>query len=240
MLEPISPTIWGAEHDVKAPGGIIFRSRMSVVDLGDGELLLHSPVPIDDALAAEIDALGTVRWIVAPNDQHHLYAGEASARYPGATLLGTQGARDNEPDVEFDAALEDGAPPEWAGRLEMVGIEGTRYWNEFVFYEPKSRTLICSDLVFNIHEIPNFATNLMLTLVGGKGGVVQTRSERWFLVKDRPSYAESIAKVLAWDFDRLVMGHGRVVETGGYEELARAVRWALPSSHREKTEQGTP
>ncbi len=234
MLDQICPGIWGAEHDVRMPGGVIFRSRMTVVGLGDGGLLLHSPVPIDDALAARIDELGVVRWIVAPNDQHHLFAGEAAARYPQATLLGTQGARDNEPDVEFDAALEDGAPAEWAGRLEMIGIQGTRYWNEFVFYEPKSRTLICTDLVFNIHDIPNLATNLMLTLVGGKNRVVQTRSERWFLVKDRQLYADSIATVLEWDFDRLVMGHGRVVEAGGYEQLVEAVRWALPESRTKR------
>lgn len=230
MLEPICLGIWGAEYNVKMPGGVIFRSRMSVVDLGDAELLLHSPVPLDDALAAQLDQLGSVRWIVAPNDQHHLFAEQAAARFPEAALLGTQGARDNEPDVEFDGGLEDGAPVQWAGRLEMLGVQGTRYWSEFVFFVPRSRTLICSDLVFNIHHIPNCATKLMLTLVGGKGGVVQTRTERWFLVKDRRSYAQSISKILQWDFDRLIMGHGRVVDTGGHRELANAVQWAFPDS----------
>ena len=39
---------------------------MTVVALDDGGLALISPVSIDDGLAAEIDALGTVRAVIAP------------------------------------------------------------------------------------------------------------------------------------------------------------------------------
>jgi glyoxylase-like metal-dependent hydrolase (beta-lactamase superfamily II) len=97
-----------------------------------------------------------------------------------------------------------------------------------VFFHRASGTLVCSDLVFNIHDIPNLATSFMLLLVGARRRFTQTRTERWLLVKDRKSYAESLSKVLQWDFDRVVMGHGRIVDTGGHQRLADAVSWAGP------------
>jgi glyoxylase-like metal-dependent hydrolase (beta-lactamase superfamily II) len=236
MLNQLCDGLWAAEHDVRLPGGVIFRSRMTVVDLGDGELLIHSPVPLDEASAEAIESLGTVRWIVAPNDHHHLFVGQAAARFPAAEVLGSSGARENESEVDFDRALEDGAPEEWDGRLDMLPIEGTKMWGEFVFLHRASRTLLCADLVFNIHDIPNLATHIVLWLVGARRRFTQTRSERWLMVKDREAYAESVSKVLEWDFDRVVMGHGRVVDTGGHRRLAEAVSWAVGDATRRQIE----
>jgi hypothetical protein len=41
--------------------------------------MLYSPVPIDDALAAEFEAVGRVELVVAPNFFHHLYVPVARA-----------------------------------------------------------------------------------------------------------------------------------------------------------------
>ena len=234
MLNGICPGMWAAEHDVKMPGGVIFRTRMTVVDLGEGKLLLHSPVPLDDTLASRIDQLGEVRWIVAPNDHHHLFVGQAAARFPQAEVFGSGGAREHEPQVTFSGGLEAGAPQAWSGHIEMLHIEGTKRWNEFVFFVPASKTLLCSDLVFNIHDIPNLATHLMLLVVGAKRRLVQSRTLRWLMVADRARYAESISKVLDWDFDRVVMGHGRVVDSGGHRQMVEAVRWALPEPRNQR------
>jgi hypothetical protein len=116
----------------------------------------------------------------------------------------------------------------------MEHIDGTRMWNEFVFYRPEDRTLICSDLVFNIHDIPNFATHLLLFLVGARRKFVQSRFERWVLVADRKRFADSLVDVLAWDFDRIIMAHGRIVETRGREMLTGAASWAIGEPHRKR------
>lgn len=206
---------------------MVFYTRMTVVDLGDGELVLHSPIRLDAALVEEIEQLGEVRWIVAPNDHHHLFAGPASAKFPQAQLLGTAGAQRNEPQVEFSALLEDGPPPAWAGRLEMIALAGTRNWNECVFYPVGKHTLICSDLLFNIHDSPNLSTDLLLRVIGVRRKLAQSRTQRWLMVRDRERYAESIERVLAWDFERIIMAHGRIVERDGRAGLRRALAWAL-------------
>ncbi|MFW5967640.1 MAG: hypothetical protein ACOCV2_08995, partial [Persicimonas sp.] len=68
---------------------------------------------------------------------HHLYVGTAAERFPDARVLGSPGARKNEPQVSFDGALEEGPPELWSGRIEMRRLDGTRMWNEFVFFVPE-------------------------------------------------------------------------------------------------------
>ena len=53
------------------------QTRMNVVRLGDGALLVHSPTPVDDLLAAEIAALGSVAHVIALNCYHHPHAAPA-------------------------------------------------------------------------------------------------------------------------------------------------------------------
>lgn len=229
-LREVISGIWTAEHVVRFPFGVGLPTRMTLVDLGESGLFLHSPIPIDDDLDEEIHERGEVEWIVAPNDHHHLYVEQAAERFPDAQVLGSGGARKNEPQVDFDGALEEGAPEAWSGRIEMRRLDGTRMWNESVFFVPEQRTLICSDLVFNVQEVPNFATSLFLTLTGAKRRFVQTRTTRWFLVKDRERFGRSMQKILEWDIERIIMGHGRIVESDGRKKLAEAARWALPDS----------
>lgn len=40
----------------------------------------------------------------------------------------------------------------------------------------------------------------------------------------RAAFARSLLKVLDWDFDRVIMGHGDVLESGGPAELRRAMK----------------
>jgi hypothetical protein len=46
-----------------------FTTRMTVVRLGSGELFLHSPIAYQAALAARLQALGTIRHLGARQDR---------------------------------------------------------------------------------------------------------------------------------------------------------------------------
>lgn len=81
--------LWTAEGqaDAGVPGFLRkydFSTRMTVIRLPDGGLFLHSPIRLDDGLRAELDALGTVRAVVAPNKAHHLYVGDYRVPYTKA------------------------------------------------------------------------------------------------------------------------------------------------------------
>lgn len=63
-----------------------------------GCLWVHSPVELMPALKANLDALGPVRHIVAPNFWHTRYARQWKDAYPEATLYGCPGLLAMEPD----------------------------------------------------------------------------------------------------------------------------------------------
>ena len=224
-LSPIATDLWHFEDRVRIMPGVWFPVRSVVVRLPDGALLILAPLPIDDALAAELAELGPVRHLVAPNLFHHLYFADAQARYPEATSYGVRGFSKKRPDLTFDQQLSDEAPDAWGGALEPMAIEGTKV-SEIVFRHPASRTLIVTDLVFNMHDAVTWTSGLFFRLLGVFGRTRQ--SPLWKNVTpDREAARRSCDRVLAKDFDRLVVAHGDIVETGGPDALRSGLTWML-------------
>ncbi len=68
-LRQLDHGIWLADRPQRFHG-LEVGTRMTVIRLADGSLLLHSPVELDFELRCEIDRLGRVRLAVAPNRVH--------------------------------------------------------------------------------------------------------------------------------------------------------------------------
>lgn len=221
-LTPLADDLWEARDELRLPGGIVFPVRMTVVRTDTG-LVLWSPIAIDTELAAELDALGTVGHIVAPNRFHHLFLEGAKERYRSARLLAAPGLEEKRSDLSLDGALERGA---LGDEVELLPIDGIPALNEVVLFHRGSRTLVVTDLVFHVLEAKGLMSWLVFRVLAGTlGHCRQSRLLRWG-TKDRERYAASVEQVLARDFERLVVAHGEVIESGGREALAAA---ALPS-----------
>ena len=147
-LRALASDLWVAERPQRFYG-LEVGTRMTVIRLADGSLLLHSPVALDARLCAELDAIGWVRFVVAPNRVHHLYAGRVVETYPDARLWVAPGVEHKRPDLVYVAVLGDEAPPEWRGQVDQVFFRGRPYENEVVFFHHASRTLVVCDLAFN-------------------------------------------------------------------------------------------
>jgi hypothetical protein len=223
-LQAVAENLWTVEHPMRFPGGVRLSSRMTVVRLPDGDLLLHSPIPIDDALAAEIDALGPVAHVIAPSLMHHIHVGKALARYPRALLTATSGLAEKCPDLPVADVLADEAPEAWQGVMDQLVIRGAPRLNEVVFLHRPSRTLIATDLVFNVRAPAGWATGLLLRLMGTYGRLAQSRLWRLY-TKDRSAVRQSLEKLITWSFDRVLPAHGDPFD-GGPPEL-KAALWSL-------------
>jgi hypothetical protein len=46
-----------------------------------------------------------------------------------------------------------------------------------------------------------------------------------FIVRDSTAARESLERILEWDFDRVIVAHGDVVESGGKEMLRDGYSW---------------
>lgn len=222
MLAAITDEIWAFEDDLRLPGGMLLPCRTTILRLGGGRLVVHSPLAIDDALAAEIEALGEVAFIVAPSCIHFLFLEAAAARWPNARVLGAPGL-----EKKLGRAFEPLASDSFGAELRVQMIDGVPAIREHVFLEPRSRSLIVSDLIFNVYETKGFGMELFLRAVGAWKKPAQSRFWR-FLTKDRARVSADVATVLDWDFDRIVVAHGLVIDTGAKDIVADALAWLRP------------
>jgi len=228
MLRRLAEDLWVEERPQRFYG-LEVGARMTVMRLADGSLLLHSPVSLDSALRRELDCLGPVRYAVAPNRFHHLYAGEVAKAYPEARLWVAPGVEHKRPDLEFAGVLADEAPEEWQDEVAQVFFRGRPFENEITFLHRPSRTLVLCDLAFNFGPRAPFGTRLFMRLVGGYGRFGPTRLDP-LLIRDRAAARQSFERILAWDFDRVVVAHGEVLEAGGPAALRAGYAWLLANS----------
>lgn len=223
MLRELAEDLWVVERPLRF-GGVELGTRMSVVRLHDGSLFLHSPVALDDALRAALLRIGTPRYAVAPNRFHHLFAGDYRKAFEGVRLYAAPGLPGKRRDLAFDAVLDDTAPPQWHGQIDQEFFKGFPMMNEVVFCHRASRTLLTCDLAFHIGREAPLATRVAFRLLGSYGRFGPTLVER-LLIRDRAAARGSLERILAWDFARVVVTHGSVLESGGREALRDAYAW---------------
>ena len=211
MLREIDNGLWVGEAPLRYLGVEMGR-RMTVVRLASGELWLHSVAPLDDQLRRELDELGPVRHVVPASNLHgHLWM----EQYAGAARYAAAGLREKRPDLAFAGDV----PNElWADELGQEVFRGHRMLEEVVFLHRPTRSLIVGDTYFNFGPDAPLRTRLF---TGAPG---PTRLFR-LAVRDRAAARASVEWILALDFDRIVTGHGDIVESGGRQAFARGWQW---------------
>ena len=226
-LRQLTDDLWVAERP-QSFYGLPVGARMTVVRLRDGRLLLHSPVFLDPALREQLDAIGRVSFAVAPNRLHHLHAGDVRRSYPEARLWIAPGLERKRPDLAFEAVLGDEAPEPWRGEVDQAFLAGRPYENEVAFFHRASRTLILCDLAFNFGPNDAAPTRMLMKLLRSYGRLGPSKLDP-LLIRDRRAARESLERILAWDFDRVVVAHGDVQERGGKTLLRDGYAWLLRS-----------
>lgn len=222
MLSIIAENIWVEGRPLRFMG-VETGTRMTVIRLSDGGLFIHSPVSLNPELQREVDALGTVKAIVAPSRFHHLSVGMWMQAYPNAVVCACPGLPEKRTDLRWDRVLTDEPEKEWQGELEQVFFSARPLENEVVFFHSRSRTLVCADLLFNLSHHTSWFTRFVAFLFGNwKPG--PTWLER-FLMKDRAAARQQVDRMLAWNPERIILAHGDLVEKDGCEVLRRAYAW---------------
>ena len=232
MAQPknLAPNLWIVDQPDFNTGIAKIGTRMTVIKLANGGLFLHSPTKLDEETKRALDILGEVRAVVAPSRAHHLFVGDYVKTWPSAKLYGPPGLVGDipglrarigaRPDLKLDATLGDEPQPEWAGEIDQHLFKGAPCLNEVVFFHRPSRTAIFTDLVFNVPGDFKDAW-LFYTIVGGRGHFGPHRIIR-FAIRDRKAARDSVARILQWDFDRVIVTHGDVLESGGKAKFAQA------------------
>lgn len=221
MLTPFAEDVWIEVREAKFLG-VECGTRMTLVRLAGGGLFVHSPVALDDATRRAVDELGEVRAVVAPSVFHHLHVGAWMRAYPNAVFGACPGLEWKRPDLAFTSVLADQPHPVWANDLDQVYFSSRRE-NEVVFFHAKSRTMICSDALLNLSGHASATTRFVARVMGN-----QAPGAGWperLMIRNRGLARRQIDRILAWDFDKIILAHGHIVERDGRDVVRRAYAW---------------
>jgi glyoxylase-like metal-dependent hydrolase (beta-lactamase superfamily II) len=204
-----------------------FERKMTVFLLATGEVAVHSAIAMDEAGMAALEAIGRPSWILVPNSLHYSDAGWYGDRYPSARVLVPAAARAKlfEKVRRIDGSLDEDWPEALRGELAVVPLAGTRI-GEVAFVHGPSRTLVLTDAAFHYknHDLPWLARAFMHAN-GAYDRFGPSRIFTSFVVGDRGALRASIEALLEHEFDRVIVSHGRVLETGGKDAMRAAFAW---------------
>jgi hypothetical protein len=225
-LEPFGEDIWLAAGPTVTSAGFHYPTRMAVIRLSGGGLFVWSPIALSDELAAGINALGEVRFLVAPNSLHHVFLQEWKKAYPQAVLYAAPGLRERRKDIAFDADLGDAPPTSWAGEIDQALMRGNMITTEAVFFHRKSGVVLFTDLLQ--HFPPGWFRGfqaLIAKLDRMEGPEPQVPQKFRVAFTKRGPAREALARILQWPAEKVVMAHGAPVTSDARAFLKRAFRW---------------
>ena len=225
MLKEIDRNIWVSEQPFKF-FGLEVGTRMTAIRLGNGELIVISPIDVDEITIQQINALGNVTTIIAPNCYHHLFLSTFKSVYPHAEIWVAPGLDSKRPDITIDRILDErgkiGNLDEveyllFAG-FQTIGIGSSGILNEIVFWHRESQSLILTDTAFHFDVSFPWQTRLIAKILGGDRQLEPTLLEK-LASRDKELVKQSIQKLLCWNFDRVIMAHGSIIQRDGKRQL---------------------
>jgi hypothetical protein len=182
-----------------------------------------SPLPDEDA-RRDVAALGPVRFLVAPNSFHYVGLSSWSAAFPEARAFLAPGLRARRPELPDGDDLAEGVETPFADVLAHSVLGPIRGVSEVAFLHRPSRTLILTDACFHIREAPRARDRLALRMLGMWRRFGPSLTARTILLRDRAQVASFVTRICRWDFERIVVAHGEVLEPAGPEVLCEAFR----------------
>lgn len=245
FIQEVTPEITTFDYPFARFGILPIGGRSIAIKMRDGRLWVVPSTPLDQPTKAKIDSLGEVAYLVAPDNVHHLFLKDFHQAYPSAKVVGTEGHEEKRPDVKFEGIYGKDPPTKQYGyESELVPQYFPTFANRDVaFLHKDSKTLITADLLFNLpcnqqyrntpsgkatswipgiiwfSKLFNPYTSFHKTFLGTagvaspipgieKGGSTEERKK---------NFAEAASTVAKWDFRRIIMLHGDIIENHGQE-----------------------
>lgn len=230
-------------------GKVKIGGRGTIVRLQSGALAVFSPVALTEDVKRKVAELGEVRYITALDAEHHIFLGPWHQAYPNAHVLGPETLpekreRQKNEAVPFAFVFRKSKPIETISsefdaefEWEYVPAHANK---EIVFHHKPTRSLITADLLFNLPATEQYSksavdatsglwTKLFGTFTSTQGNALGQRRAIWYALgaRDRTGFAQSAARINAWDFERIIPCHGDVIEGQGKAVFQKLFGWHL-------------
>ena len=229
MIRKICENIWIKDSHFKALG-CKGSTRMTIVKSAQG-LLIHSPVAINNAERDEINALGDVAHIVAPNLFHHMHFTDCAQMFPHATCWAPEGLAHKISNLPAHKILDATKPIIDNGELLQLEMNGHKI-NETLFFHAASATLITADFIYNYRAEQNTVEKLLFKLLNCYDKITVPFYHA-LSIADKSSFSSSLNAIYNLPVKRIIMSHGRIIESPD-AALAFKSAWAKISKRLNK------
>ncbi len=223
-LEELGPGLWVKRIPLRF-WSLPMGTRMTVMRLTTGYLMVHSPTNITQEIKDQLSRIGPVGYLVAPNRLHHLYIRDWHDEYPYAELWGVRGLHRKRKDLPWSGALGHAPEPAWGADVDQVLFQ-TAYQDEAIFFHRRSQTLIVTDLLESVWPEDAWHYRLFARLAGTWRFPTLTRDQRLSVLKRRRA-REIACRILLWDFNKIVLAHGRLVTEDAKDVFRDGMQWLL-------------
>lgn len=220
-------TVEGPEVSYRLGGVVIpCPTRMTVIKLIDGTLLLHSPVKYTSALDREIKAFGPVSALIAPNSYHYLHVRAWTSVHPNAAVYASP---DIAQKIELAGSipLSSSAPALWSRDLAQSLIALGKF-HETIFFHRPSRTLIVTDLMqtFEASRVRSLFIRMLLKVGGATGPNARPSIEiRLAAYRHRNALLAGVQQMIQWNPQRIILAHGPCIQSNAIANIKSAFTW---------------
>ncbi|MBC8125953.1 MAG: hypothetical protein H8M99_02240 [Gloeobacteraceae cyanobacterium ES-bin-144] len=216
---PLAENLWLLSYPLKMLGADL-RRNVTLVRLGSGKMLIHSTAPFTPGDVAAIRALGDPAWLLDGILRHDTFARAGRAAFPSIPYLAPEGFSEVSGFATIPIVP---APVEWDCELLALELQGAPAARDTALLHIPSRTLILTELVFNFGDHEPIWTELLLRVAVGREYHPGMSRPVKAGVRDKTAFKTSLATILGWDFDRVIVGHGDVIESDGKAKLRTAL-----------------
>lgn len=192
VIRDVTPNVTTLSVPFARYGLFEVGGRCTVVRMSNGGVMLFSPVAYTPEAAAVVARLGGdkgVKYIVAPDIEHHIFISEWVKAFPDARVIGPQGLPEKRaetkgkdpkinPDDRFFAVLADkrseppsspqSIAPDFDADFGLVYFDMHPNKEIVLFYRPDN-VLIQADLMFNLPCVEQYARVDASTRTGAPG-----------------------------------------------------------------------
>ncbi len=209
--------------------GFNIGTRMTVIKLKNGDLFLHSPTKFSNKLKAELDKIGEVKFLIAPNKLHHLHINDYAIAYPNAEVFLAEGLPEKRKDIKFKDILNNSAFKEWEQEIDQIVFSGSIYSDEVIFFHKPSQTLIVTDLLEQYDENGHFK-GIKEKIISYLLGIYKTPNlplDEKIFVLNKKRARKAIEKILSWDFNKIIMAHGPLIRNDAKDIFYNSFKWLI-------------
>jgi hypothetical protein len=217
-IQKLEANLWRVEGEVP---GTKLRRVMTLVKMADGAVLVHNAIALVEHLMREVEAWGTVTYVVVPNAYHRLDCARFKRRYPQAKIVapkaGAKRVAEMTPvDLTFDEFPND-------EKVTLRHLKGTNdSEGVLVVYHQTGSTVVLNDLVFNMPHVGGFVGWMLRHVTKSSGGPVISRVSRLLVIKDKTEISAELHRLAETPgLSRIIVSHHEVISDKPAEVLER-------------------